>query len=223
MPRMGTLHLVRHGQASFGSDDYDRLSELGERQCHALGAWFAGRGVRFDGVMHGTLKRHRQSLAAIRQGHGDLPEALTWPGLDEYDAAAVVRAVHPDPLPPPTTPEAFKHHFRVLREGLARWMAGEAAPEGMPSYADWVAGVEGALDHVRENFAGDVLVVSSGGPIATAVGRVLGTSAETTIDLNMQIRNSALTEFVFTPRRVILVGYNHLPHLDQRPDWVTRT
>jgi broad specificity phosphatase PhoE len=26
---MGTLYLVRHGQASFGADDYDQLSELG--------------------------------------------------------------------------------------------------------------------------------------------------------------------------------------------------
>ena len=26
---MGTLYLVRHGQASFGADDYDKLSELG--------------------------------------------------------------------------------------------------------------------------------------------------------------------------------------------------
>ena len=29
---MGTLYLVRHGQASFGSDHYDQLSELGRRQ-----------------------------------------------------------------------------------------------------------------------------------------------------------------------------------------------
>ena len=37
---MGMLYLVRHGQASFGAADYDQLSELGARQCEALGRWF---------------------------------------------------------------------------------------------------------------------------------------------------------------------------------------
>ena len=51
----------------------------------------------------------------------------------------------------------------------------------MPSYNDFVAGVAGALDHVRANHYGqNVLIVSSGGPIATAVGQVLGASPETT-------------------------------------------
>ena len=69
------------------------------------------------------------------------------------------------------------------------------------------------------------LLVSSGGPIATAVGQVLGTTALTTIELNMRIRNSALTEFAFTPKRHMLVSYNHLPHLDQpeRAGWFTYT
>ena len=81
----------------------------------------------------------------------------------------------------------------------------------------------GALDHVRRHHDGDVLLVSSGGPIATAVGHVLGTSAETTIELNLRIRNTAVTEFAFTPKRHMLVTYNTLPHLDgpAYEDWVT--
>ena len=67
--------------------------------------------------------------------------------------------------------------------------------------------------------------VSSGGPIATAVGHVLGTAAETTIELNFRIRNSALTEFAFNPKRHALVSYNAIPHLDspEHADWVTHT
>jgi broad specificity phosphatase PhoE len=65
--------------------------------------------------------------------------------------------------------------------------------------------------------------VSSGGPISTAVGHVLGTTPETTIELNLRIRNSALTEFAFTPKRHMLLSYNHLPHLDhpERLAWMT--
>jgi broad specificity phosphatase PhoE len=86
-----------------------------------------------------------------------------------------------------------------------------------------MAGVTSALDHVRGNYQGNVLLVSSGGPIATAVGHVLGTSPETTIELNLRIRNTAVTEFAFTPKRHMLVGYNAIPHLDAPAyqDWVT--
>ena len=221
---MGTLYLVRHGQASFGAADYDQLSELGQRQCLRLGEYFRSRGRRFDAVLTGTLKRQLQSYAAIAQGlQGDAPEALRWPGLNEYDSHALIAAAHPGELDKPDAPQDFRHHFRLLRNGLARWMAGETAPEGMPSYAEFVAGVTGALDHVRSAHDGDVLIVSSGGPISTAVGQLLGARAEGTIDLNLRIRNSSVTEFTFTPARHMLVTYNTLPHLDdaQYAGWVT--
>jgi broad specificity phosphatase PhoE len=224
MRAMGTLYLVRHGQASFGAADYDQLSALGTRQCEALGRWFAARGIAFEGVLRGTLRRHEQSLQAILTGHGGtLPEALAWPGLNEYDSEALIRSVHAGPLPPPDTPEAYRLHFRLLRDALLRWMAGNTAPEGMPSWAQFTAGVAAALDHVRSTHQGPVLLVSSGGPIATAVHQVLGAPAEAMVELNMRIRNSALTEFAFTPRRHVLLSFNHLPHLDdaERRGWET--
>ncbi|MCA0327582.1 MAG: histidine phosphatase family protein [Proteobacteria bacterium] len=240
---MGTLYLVRHGQASFGADDYDQLSPLGQRQGLRLGQYlrerFGGR-LRFEAVLTGTLRRQRQTWAAIAEGAGlaqptprTLAQAadvaaepmphLLWPGLNEYDSHAVIHAVHPEPLPKPDTPELYRLHFRLLREGLTRWMHGEVAPVGMPSYADFVAGVVGALEHVRAHSRGDVLLVSSGGPIATAVGHVLATPPESTIELNMRIRNTAVTEFAFTPKRHMLLTYNTLPHLDTEPyrDWLT--
>jgi broad specificity phosphatase PhoE len=220
---MGTLYLVRHGQASFGADDYDQLSALGYLQCVRLGEYFRRGGRRFDAVLTGTLKRHAQSLAGIAEGMECSLAPVECPGLDEYDSEAVIRAIHPQPLARPDTPELFRHHFRLLREGLLRWMAGSAAPEGMPSHAEFVAGVRDALDHVRGAYVGDVLIVSSGGPIATAVGHVLGTTAQTTIELNMRIRNSSVTEFAFTSKRHALLSYNTLPHLvhPEQASWIT--
>ncbi|WP_295544765.1 histidine phosphatase family protein [uncultured Pseudacidovorax sp.] len=222
---MGTLYLVRHGQASFGSDDYDRLSELGHRQAERLGEYWRERGMRFDAVITGTLRRHRETWEGIARGMQLPPQdVLPWPGLNEYDSEAVVATIHPEKLPKADTPELYKAHFRLLRQGLAAWMNGQAAPVGMPSYVDFLAGVTTALDHVRDRHHGaKVLVVSSGGPISTAVGHVLGTSPETTIELNLRIRNTAVTEVAFTPKRHMLVTYNTLPHLDG-PDyekWVT--
>ena len=220
---MGQLYLVRHGQASFGSDDYDRLSDLGRRQCLRLGEFFRESGIVFEAALTGTLKRQLDSLASIAQGMQMAPEAQSWPGLNEYDSHAVIRAIHPEPLPRPDTPERYRQHFRLLRDGLARWMAGDVQPEGMPSYSDFVHGVMSALDHVRSAFDGPVLIVSSGGPIATAVAQVLQAPPATSIELNLRIRNTAVTEFAYTPRRHMLVSYNTLPHLDAAPyrDWVT--
>ena len=221
---MGNLYLVRHGQASFGEDDYDKLSALGHQQSVRLGEYFAAKGLVFDAVVTGTLRRHAETFAGIAQGLGLQAEALQWPGLNEYDSEAVIATIHPHKLEKPTSPEMYRHHFRLLRDGLTQWMAGVVSPHGMPSYNDFVAGVTGALDHVRAQHHGkNVLIVSSGGPISTAVGHVLGTSAETTIELNLRIRNSSVTEFAFTPKRHMLVTYNTLPHLDdaQYKDWVT--
>jgi broad specificity phosphatase PhoE len=223
---MGTLYLVRHGQASFGAADYDQLSDLGLRQSIRLGEYFAERGIHFDALIAGTLRRHKQTLAGILQGMNRAGEHLAWEGLNEYDSEAVIATVHAGTLEKPTSPEMVRHHFRLLRDGLTRWMAGSTRPAGMPAYADFVAGVAGALDHVRANHYGQtVLVVTSGGPIATAVGHVLGTRPEVTIDLNLRIRNTAITEFAFTPKRHMLAGFNAVPHLDAPAwrDWITYT
>ncbi len=222
---MGTLYLVRHGQASFGADDYDQLSDLGRRQSVRLGEYFAQKDLHFDGLIAGTLRRHKQTLEGILQGMNRTGgEHLSWDGLNEYDSQAVIASIHPHKLEKPTSPQLYRRHFRLLRDGLAQWMAGVVSPKGMPSYNDFVAGVAGALDHVRANHYGqNVLIVTSGGPIATAVGHVLGISPEATIDLNMRIRNSSVTEFAFTPKRHMLVCYNTIAHLEH-PDyaqWVT--
>ena len=220
---MGTLYLVRHGQASFGADDYDVLSELGMRQAVRLGEYFKTKGITFDAALTGTLQRQISTFAGICEGMGSGLEAARWPGLNEYDSEAVIAAIHPHKLEKPTSPEMYRSHFRLLRDGLKQWMDGVVSPKGMPAYGDFVAGITAALDHVRSTHTGNVLLVSSGGPISTAVGHVLGTSPETTIELNLRIRNASVTEFAFTPKRHMLLTYNTLPHLDapEHAAWVT--
>jgi broad specificity phosphatase PhoE len=220
---MGNLYLVRHGQASFGAVDYDNLSSLGVQQSVRLGEYFAQKGIQFDAVLTGSLRRHAQTWAGIAKGAALEHDPLVWPGLNEYDSEAVIQAIHPQPLQKPDTPEVYRHHFRLLRDGLRQWMNGVVSPKGMPTYTEFVHGVSSALDHVRQNCSGNVLMVSSGGPISTAVGHLLGTTPETTIELNLRIRNSSVTEFDFNPKRHTLVTYNTLPHLDdpQYASWIT--
>jgi broad specificity phosphatase PhoE len=153
-----------------------------------------------------------------------LPAASVHPELNEYDSEALIRCIHPQPLARPTTPELYRHHFKLLRQALTQWMAGTIEPAGMPSYAAFSDGIRRVLDGIRANHLGQrVLLVSSGGPISTAVGQVLSTPPEVTIDLNMRIRNSALTEFALTPKRPVLLTFNGVPHLDgpAHRDWIT--
>ena len=223
---MGSLYLVRHGQASFGAANYDQLSDLGRRQCVRLGEYFAERGKRFDAVFTGTLARQIQSWEGIAHGMAQAavnapapPVATQLPALNEYDSAAVIAAVHPEPLARSVNPEAYRHHMRVLRQGLSGWMDGSLAPANMPSHAEFSAGIAKLLDVVRQGYAGNVLLVSSGGPIANAIAQVLGAPKVAAIDLNLRMHNSAVTEFAFTPKRHLLQSFNSLPHLDH-PAWL---
>jgi broad specificity phosphatase PhoE len=222
---MGTLYLVRHGQASFGADDYDQLSERGRDQSVRLGEYWRERGLTFDTVFTGTLKRHRQTLEGIVQGLGGLAAPVqAVPGLNEYDSDALLKAIHPTPLPKADTPELFRHHFRLLCDALAQWMGGTISPQGMPDWDTFSGGVHEVLDQVRhQHSGGNVLIVSSGGPISTAVGQVLGTSPEVTIARNLRLRNSAVTEFSTSPKRLMLQTFNTLNHLDteEHRSWIT--
>ena len=219
---MGVLHLVRHGQASFGSDDYDRLSPTGELQALRLGEHWQALGQRFDAVYTGTLRRHGQTLQGIAQGLADpLPPTTVLPALNEYDSQALIEAIHPLPLPRPDTPERYRQHFRLLCDALAQWMVGTISPRGMPGWQDFSAGVREVLDTIRRQHAGaQVLLVSSGGPISTAVAQVLGSMPEVGIALNMRIRNSAVSELSISARRLMLQTFNALPHLSAPADAV---
>ena len=100
---MGHVFLVRHGQASFGADDYDQLSALGQQQSIRLGEYWRERGMALEAVLIGSLKRHRQTWEGIQLGLQDNRlQPLMWPGLNEYDSEAVIHCIHPAPLPNPT-------------------------------------------------------------------------------------------------------------------------
>jgi broad specificity phosphatase PhoE len=74
---MGNLYFVRHGQASFGADDYDQLSELGSRQSVRLGEYLAEKGLQFEAVYTGSLKRHIQTYGGIQTGMATLAPQAT--------------------------------------------------------------------------------------------------------------------------------------------------
>jgi broad specificity phosphatase PhoE len=229
---VGTLYLVRHGQAAFGTDHYDRLTELGLAQARLLGGYFARRQIRFDAVFTGTLRRQTETAQGIFEGHPECGASAvreTFPGLDEYKPEAIMMALTGS-LPAPALaaarrdPLVVREHFRVLRDALLAWAEDRTQPEGMPVWQAFQDSAVAAMVEARRRFPdGHVLIVSSGGPIAAIVAATLNAPPATAVELNLRIRNSSLTEFAATPRRHSLISFNGLPHLDTHPDQTLST
>jgi broad specificity phosphatase PhoE len=221
---MAELVLVRHGQASFGADDYDKLSELGWRQSRWLGEYFAERGAAFDCVVLGSLRRHAQTLAGIAEGMGRALDGEEDARLNEYDSHTLLRAYEATRGVGLALPEGGdrREHFRILREALYAWTDGtllSEKPDGAPlqPFAEFRGRVLAALASCRARPAKRVLVVSSGGPIATILTEVLGMRLRGVVDLNLQTRNTGITELRSGASRIHCVSFNNVPHLD-RPD-----
>ena len=218
---MSELFLVRHAQASFGTDDYDRLSELGQRQARWLGEYFRYRELTFDRVVCGTLVRHRQTTAGIFEGMATPPRAVdTDEGWNEFYFEAIVAAyLDQFPAEKPSARASYRDFSRILQGALQAWAEDRlerSLPERWPQFE---ARVGEALDALT-GAAGDgerILLVSSGGAISKVLQKVLQAPASTMVQMNLQLRNSSFSHLFVNGRRLHFSGFNHVPHLD-RPD-----
>jgi broad specificity phosphatase PhoE len=224
---MGQIYLVRHGQASFGAADYDQLSALGAEQSRILGAWFGQCGIRFDRVVVGGLKRHRQTAEACLGAMQDVPPPESWiedAGLEEYDHIEMLHRSRPELaereamarfLAASGNPrQAFQQLFE---EAMARWMTGRHDPEYRESWPVFRSRCVGALQRVLADAgrAQRAVVFTSGGPIAAITQELLGLSDERTAQLNWTLVNSAVTKLLHNAERVTLSYLNAHAHLEQ--------
>jgi len=222
-----TLHLVRHGQASAGTSDYDRLSATGREQARLLGAWWKSHGISIDGAWSGTLKRQRDtaSLALGAAGLDGTREELE--ALDEYDDDSVGEVFGDGPRDPENWQSfTFVDYVRVME----RWRdaddaaiaAGRARPgrEGLERWADFSARGWQAVRETHADHAGAERLVffTSGGVVSTLVSTVLGLDFAHTLDAIWRIRNASITTLHFDGRHARLVEFNTVPHLEERRD-----
>lgn len=228
---MSELVLVRHGQASFGADNYDQLSPLGHQQAQLLGQHFSSQQLVFDHVLKGSMYRHEQTLDSIFLGmtsDGLSREYLTHSGLNEYDFVAMVRAFSLDYpndelyLETLKNPGDKKVYYKLLRRVLAVW--GEGLLKNVPeTWAEFQQRVMDArvLIHSLAEQGSRILAVSSGGAISTFIGSVLGLSTEKIFDLNLQTYNTSVSRFYFNTEKINLACFNEMPHFLQSPESIT--
>ena len=229
---MSELYLIRHAQASFGTDDYDQLSELGFRQSRLLGEYFDRRGIDFDHLVTGDMRRQHQTMEAVFEGLTAHNRAVRHrhQGFDEYDFEMLFeryeRDFKEDELVRAVAANRsdMKGYFRLLRRVLTAWSEDrlEDVGETWPEFEQRVRDARSML-HELAATGNRVLVISSGGAISQFIGSVLMLSPEKVFDLNLQMRNTGVSHFYFNRSKMNLSSFNAVPHLDfpQRTNLIT--
>ncbi len=223
---MATLLLIRHGQASYGEVDYDRLSIRGQEQARALGRYLAT--ARIDQLYTGPLVRQVGTATIAAEEAGNLPTPTTLQELAEYPAFDLLQHFMPKlvatdakfaALTQTPTRELANEAFHTI---LGRWARDEWDVEGVERVTAFRARVQRGLDRiVRDVRTGArIAVVTSAGPIGVAVGLTFGATEHHMIRTSIVIRNASISELRFRsrdfdwhPERVALVGFNSTHHL----------
>jgi len=239
---MSRLIIVRHAQASFFDDDYDKLSDLGRQQSALLGKFWDQHGLNPSRVICGPRRRHRQTaeIAAGEIGarETDWPEVEVREGFDEHKLDRLLG----EPL------EGLKERYPELRELSDRHQAAEtkseklrtfqllfeaigklwreAAPgtEATQSWQEYKQGVVreiGEIVRSAEKNSTQVVVTSVGG-VTAVLAEIVSGSDEQAFELGWRIRNCSVTEFVFSGRKITLDTFNNLAHLPEKQHWTFR-
>jgi broad specificity phosphatase PhoE len=212
---MPHLYLVRHGQPDFAGD-YDSVTSLGVRQSVWLGEHFAARGLRFARAVSGSLRRQAHTLEAIMGRLPAAPPMRVDSRLNEYDAASVLAAFGGGDEPGLRAAGDRRSYFAALRAALRAWASDAEMPGGGET---WRAFGERITAAAREAGVGlersdAVLLVTSGGVIGRLVADALGAGADAAIELNLQTRNTGITELVQGRSISRLLSFNAVPHLE---------
>jgi broad specificity phosphatase PhoE len=231
---MGILFLVRHAQASFLAENYDKLSDLGQAQARLLGKYWVSRRFRFDRVCVGPRVRQTETVKLVSEAYttaGErFPEALVLPEFDEYQGETVLKCVLPELLEnnhrirelhdtfqgSPDSARQRASFQRLFETVIGMWVSEAIHPDGVETWREFCARVNSGL--ARFLSAGGrgerVAIFTSGGPIAVAMQRALQLSPENTLGVSWMSRNTSWSEFLFDAERLTLSGFNFHAHID---------
>ncbi len=224
---MATLLLIRHGQASYGQVDYDRLSTRGEQQASVLGTYLAAQ--KLDALYVGPLKRQVQTAElATQSAQRTLPVAVPVPELAEYPAFEMIHhfmpklvAEDPDYATLATTPTRGLAD-RAFKTILERWSRDEWQLDAVERVSAFSARVRAGLDRIIADVGsgGKVAIITSAGPIGVAIGLVFGASDQHMVRTSVVVRNASISElrlrtkaFAWHPDHVSMLSFNSVGHL----------
>ena len=228
---MSELILVRHGQASFGAESYDKLSPQGVRQVEILADYWQALGDQFDHLYSGELRRQIETADCLRvllpAGHRTQVHA----GFNEYNGEPIIRLYLRDYAAKEgfaaglKTPITDRKTFQlVLEAATAHWISGSlqtsAEDKDFEPWQDFQSRVHDALDELMARHTGGsrVLISTSGGVIALALQRALQLPDNQVLATNWMVNNSSVTRLVYGRGKVSMASFNSLAHLEV-PAW----
>lgn len=223
---MATVYLIRHGQASFGQENYDQLSALGQQQATRLGTVMAQRIEPFDAVYLGSMKRHKQTAINCLHGFGQdfgATEATIDAAWNEYDHQDILRQFRPEFVTAKSMmtflreqkdpKAAFEKDFN---DAINRWISSEYDSDYVESWGSFTARVHGGLKSLLANNPDkkNIAVFTSGGPISLLSQYLLGVPPEKIMQLNWTLLNCGVTKVVSTGERLFMSSLNEHTHFD---------
>ena len=233
---MSLLTMVRHGQASYMSADYDKLSPMGEEQAVKLGQFWVRHEWTFDRVFHGPAKRHIRTmeLAGAQVKDAGLPwpkpELLT--AFDEFDAYSMMKLMVPQLVEVDdevrARNQAFVDHqdspeagrlLQLLFEAVAHhWCTDKFATPGVETWSQFRERITAAVMQLRSSAprSSHTAVFTSAGPIAATVASALDLRPNKSIEFVWLSRNCSYSEFLMSGDRFSLSSFNSFPHLDDK-------
>ena len=172
---MTTILLARHGQASFGQENYDQLSELGGTQAQMLGQHYATTQRRIDAIFTGSLVRQKDSARHFWERYqssidisndNDMavtpaidfndPQSYVLPQFDEFNHKDVF--IKADPAfgsQGAIAAEIAKADVPMMRlavlfdQAMQRWHAGDNDHDYIESWSQFNERAKQALEQVR--------------------------------------------------------------------------
>lgn len=217
--------LIRHGQASFGAEDYDRLSALGEQQSRELGRWLKQIGEQPDLIVTGSMQRHRRTAELCVQAAEVTAPQLMLELLDELDHVEIVARHRPDfrsfdDMRAELTASADPHRAfqQLFAAAIARWTDGAHDDEYTSSWPAFRQRVLLGLQTLAAHEARTIWVFTSGGPIAVIANALIDAPADQPFALSWPLVNTSLTRVALGGNRHSLISYNGWPHLELAGD-----
>jgi broad specificity phosphatase PhoE len=222
---MGSLLLIRHGQASFGAADYDQLSAVGEEQSQRLGAWLKHVGQAPDLIALGSLQRHIKTAELCMEAAGMTAPRIELAGLDELDHEEIIARLRPDLAKHDALSAELARADdprRALQQlyaaAVERWIGGRFDDQYTRAWPSFRQGVLDSLEKLTANGVRTIWAFTSGGPIAVIVNALMHAPREETFTLGWPLVNTSMTRVAIAAKRSSLLSYNASPHLDGAGD-----
>jgi broad specificity phosphatase PhoE len=229
---VSTIYFIRHGQASFGKENYDELSERGYRQARLLAEHITERNLSFDVIYTGTLERQiktaDQLVSHLKESGKPLPGLHRHEGLNEYPTREIFETLVPFAVR--TNPSLMndvnqlmtdrRSFQKVFEAAMSLWGAGSHDTPGLLSWNEFTARVNAVVDDIMATYGTgrNVAVFTSGGPISVIVRRTLNLSSDDTMRVAEQIVNTSVSRFKCTEARITLFAFNEFSHLEKEKD-----